>query len=333
MLWCPDCDESVEGPHCFECGAVSVRHGVETSGERRNVPGEGQSVTHLLDVLQSPDAVPQALLNATIFNSLGDDLRAAIEASLNEQGPSREIGQSFLSSLGRLKLNEAQSLLDCIVLTVGPLSCNLVLAGFSPVFTSTLMIEEKGGSGKRRLVLADPSIGDTDELRNDPEMVQGSILLMERGGVSFAKKALLAQRSGAAALIIAQTYDKWPFMPEDSSNEIGKTVLTIPIMAMSRQDSSLITRLIEEAKATEPLACSLSCTRAEETCSICYECMTTGAEVFKLPCNHIFHCDCLGGWIASHNTCPLCRLAMPTKSDERTDEQARRRAANSAMLY
>lgn len=41
-------------------------------------------------------------------------------------------------------------------------------------------------------------------------------------------------------------------------------------------------------------------------CSICFQNYEKGDGV-KLPCNHIFHNECILPWLKDKNTCPLCR--------------------------
>lgn len=49
------------------------------------------------------------------------------------------------------------------------------------------------------------------------------------------------------------------------------------------------------------------------TCSLCLDEITKDSDIYKLPCNHIFHArNCIGEqnvevWIKEHNTCPYCR--------------------------
>ncbi|KAK9868967.1 hypothetical protein WJX84_004227 [Apatococcus fuscideae] len=38
-----------------------------------------------------------------------------------------------------------------------------------------------------------------------------------------------------------------------------------------------------------------------------------GGEVLQLPCKHCFHQDCLMPWLELHNTCPVCRHALPVE--------------------
>jgi len=42
----------------------------------------------------------------------------------------------------------------------------------------------------------------------------------------------------------------------------------------------------------------------EEQCCICIEVIVE--DDFSLPCNHIFHRNCIKKWIKKSKTCPLC---------------------------
>ncbi|RLN71008.1 hypothetical protein BBJ28_00002487 [Nothophytophthora sp. Chile5] len=57
------------------------------------------------------------------------------------------------------------------------------------------------------------------------------IVVMKRGGCTFARKVLRAQAAGAAAVIIVQTMDVWPYTMTDSTGE-SKDV-AIPAFMMS----------------------------------------------------------------------------------------------------
>ncbi|KAL0886075.1 hypothetical protein Bca101_010058 [Brassica carinata] len=46
----------------------------------------------------------------------------------------------------------------------------------------------------------------------------------------------------------------------------------------------------------------------ESTCAICLEGLYKNDETFDLPyCSHMFHSTCIGEWLQSHDSCPLCR--------------------------
>ena len=44
-----------------------------------------------------------------------------------------------------------------------------------------------------------------------------------------------------------------------------------------------------------------------------------GELIYKLPCRHCYHVNCVTQWLESHNTCPMCRYKMPT--EKKTEEE------------
>lgn len=48
-----------------------------------------------------------------------------------------------------------------------------------------------------------------------------------------------------------------------------------------------------------------------EQCMICLEELPVGVEVTRMPCSHVYHGDCIVGWLETSHSCPLCRFAMP----------------------
>ncbi|MQM05687.1 hypothetical protein Taro_038498 [Colocasia esculenta] len=47
------------------------------------------------------------------------------------------------------------------------------------------------------------------------------------------------------------------------------------------------------------------------SCPICYESLGGGAKVATTPCGHGFHEACIGRWLSSRPTCPVCRFEVP----------------------
>lgn len=54
-------------------------------------------------------------------------------------------------------------------------------------------------------------------------------------------------------------------------------------------------------------------TDSEPMCAICLDGYDTMPLATRLPCGHIFHYLCLSSWFMRCDTCPLCKLVIPTR--------------------
>ncbi|KAG6389910.1 hypothetical protein SASPL_151385 [Salvia splendens] len=74
-----------------------------------------------------------------------------------------------------------------------------------------------------------------------------------------------------------------------------------------------------------------SADRFGSECVVCLNRFAEGESLRKLACCHVFHRDCLGGWLGQMNfSCPLCRAPLVT--EERV-ASTRRRVGGDVMAW
>ncbi|KAJ1387008.1 Zinc finger, RING-type [Sesbania bispinosa] len=83
----------------------------------------------------------------------------------------------------------------------------------------------------------------------------------------------------------------------------------------------VITRMIPAS--TEAIYSLKECKvmKPKDNCSICMEEFgddVDGVTVSAMPCNHLFHQQCIVQWLQTNHVCPLCRYSMPTYQKETT---------------
>jgi len=105
--------------------------------------------------------------------------------------------------------------------------------------------------------------------------------------------------------------------------------LTIREFKKALSDVVLSRRAIRNMNTLYPDATAEDLSATDNVCIICREEMRLMCK--KLPCNHIFHRNCLRSWFQRQQTCPTCRmdvLRLPTvpASSNLTQEQQHRPA-------
>jgi hypothetical protein len=68
------------------------------------------------------------------------------------------------------------------------------------------------------------------------------------------------------------------------------------------------------------------CHQLDQTncCGVCLDEYSLQDKLIQLPCQHIFHLDCVKPWLSEHNTCPSCRFELSVEDPEKEKERIQR---------
>ncbi|CAM9495221.1 unnamed protein product [Choristocarpus tenellus] len=176
-------------------------------------------------------------------------------------------------------------------------------------------------------MLAQPTTGHV-EFDNTPEL-HGSLVVVDRGMCTFVSKAIRAQQAGAVGVIVVQSGDVWPYVMEDSKGEAKAMGLKIPVCMIDKENGEAVKRALMSATAKGvPVRAELSVSTSEKDCIVCQDLFAVGATLFRLPCGHLYHEGCLLKWLKLRNTCPYCRLELPTSNPNKERERRQRDAGS-----
>ncbi|KAF0743248.1 hypothetical protein AaE_008561 [Aphanomyces astaci] len=155
----------------------------------------------------------------------------------------------------------------------------------------------------------------------NPSSLRNKIVLLERGVCTFASKIQRAQAAGAVAVVVVQTADVWPYAMTDSSGE--GTSLSIPAFMISKKQGHGLVEYLKANPDHSPHLMSIHVRKNARECVICQVDIGIGVHVVQMPCQHIFHPDCLKQWLDIRNSCPICRTEIQAKNPATSTAQSR----------
>ncbi|KAJ3679091.1 hypothetical protein LUZ60_017102 [Juncus effusus] len=72
--------------------------------------------------------------------------------------------------------------------------------------------------------------------------------------------------------------------------------------------------------------------RDQSSCAVCKDEMVVKEKITKLPCNHLYHKDCILPWLKIRNTCPVCRYELATDDPDYENWKAFRNDGSGSDL-
>ena len=84
------------------------------------------------------------------------------------------------------------------------------------------------------------------------------------------------------------------------------------------EDGEALRRAIDEGA---PLYANVRARDHHTCCAVCLQEMIAEELAVRLPCEHIFHEDCVRQWLTSQHTCPTCRAPLPTRGETRSNPE------------
>ena len=241
----------------------------------------------------------------------------------------KPINKDFLSTLGKVILDDRKTLLHDCSLKIGPITFMAIPASFNHQLPFQDVFDRNLIFGLSNSIYGE----ELEENFQNNDCCNGKIICLKRGKTTFVHKLKLCHAVGAAALIVLNTNDIFPFIMTNSDSSIDLSNCTTPVVMLSKYDSEIIEKMFtNKEKRVDIMASLVMSTDISPDCSICHELYETNEELLKLPCRHTYHYSCVSSWLESHNTCPMCRRDFPSQTVSDVSRVQRNNHNNSTHM-
>lgn len=96
-----------------------------------------------------------------------------------------------------------------------------------------------------------------------------------------------------------------------SNEHINRGLLVLASTMVNELRENTNPHLTEQQINTIPNISFNDSIHATMNCSICQDNFNMNETIKQLPCNHLFHSECIVTWLQMNNTCPNCRYVIP----------------------
>mmetsp|Transcript_23438 Transcript_23438/g.32862 ORF Transcript_23438/g.32862 Transcript_23438/m.32862 type:complete len:438 (+) Transcript_23438:159-1472(+) len=126
-----------------------------------------------------------------------------------------------------------------------------------------------------------------------------------------------------------------PETEEDRNENRGPpTALALKTKRYMRPSSDIVAGSTEQS-TDYSRDCDSENSQEGISCTICFGPLEDGERIGALPCEHIFHVDCLKTWLSRRNVCPLCQtpnVAVPRYGSRSNEDHGETRSNSSNSI-
>jgi E3 ubiquitin-protein ligase RNF115/126 len=191
---------------------------------------------------------------------------------------------------------------------------NLNSSDFRCVNCGSELIEEVSSSDPHPRIYSSPPQGSAQG--PIPRRPQEPRVFFEIPMQSFSYSTVrtMRQNSDGSVSIIEQTFGPSlipePFLPSLTLRQPRQMSYEELLDWIARNDPNRYGPPPAEENAINSLSRVSGSKCVGKECPVCQESFKDEDEVTCMPCNHLYHEECLVTWLKMHNSCPVCRVPL-----------------------